>query len=117
VGRGLSHYTWMWLRAFIFTQVVEIPIYLEVLPGKRWKAGLIAFGASAITHPFVWFVFPRLIPGYWASVTVSEIFAVVVEAAYLTVWLKPGRATAASLVANGASFGLGLLSRHLFGAP
>ena len=102
----------------MFTQLVEVPIYLQVLPGNRWKAGLVAFGASALTHPVVWFVFPRLLPHHYLGMaTIAELFAVGVEALYLCVWLKPWKALAASLVANGASLGLGLLSRHLFGLP
>lgn len=114
----MTPHVYAWLRSFVFTQVVEVPIYMQVLPGNRWRAGLIAFGASALTHPVVWFVFPVLLHQSWTRVTTfAELFAVGVEALYLCVWLKPWKATAASLVANGASLGLALLSRHLFGVP
>lgn len=78
---------------------------------------LIAFGASTITHPIVWFVFPRLITGsYWTMVAAAETFAVVVEALYARAFgLR--YALAVSLLANAASALLGLGSRYLFGWP
>jgi hypothetical protein len=98
-----------WLAAFAFTQLVEVPIYA---PAFRTKRVLKAFGASAITHPVVWWVIPRLWPdawgGYWGTVVVAETFAVVVEAAYLVVLgVRPRWAVPWSLAANGASCGLG----------
>ena len=52
----------------------------------RWKRAVIGFGASAVTHPVVWFVFPRLArrwgQGYALMVVEAETFAVVVEAAH-----------------------------------
>ena len=114
----MTPYVHSWLRAFVFTQIVEVPIYMQVLPGSRWKAATIGFGASAITHPFVWFVFPRLLPHRFVLMaTAAELFAFVVEALYLCIWLKPWKALAASFVANSASLGLGLLSRRLFDVP
>src|SRR5262249_14116566 len=69
-----------WLSAFLFTQLVEVPIYTFALRGRP----LVAFGASLITHPFVWLMVPRLPPGHYvASVLVAEVFAIVVEAYYL----------------------------------
>lgn len=107
-------YAWSWLCAFAFTQLVEIPIYSV---GLRVSVAA-AFGASAITHPVLWFVlFPRLpLPYIWLIIA-GETFAVVVEALYFAVIFHRRRAIAWSLVANGASFGLGMLSRWLFGMP
>ena len=102
-----------WLVAFAFTQIVEVPIYRRALGGRT----LVAFGASAITHPIVWFVFPRLpIDGYVTVVVLAELFAWLVEAAWLGAFgLR--RALAWSAAANGASLMLGLASRALFGVP
>lgn len=95
------------LYAFGFTQLVEAPIYARAIerpPRVAW-----ALGASALTHPVVWFVFPALWPGgYWSMVLVAEAFAVGVESLYLRA-LGVRRALAWSLLANGASFLLGLL--------
>jgi hypothetical protein len=112
-----------WLVAFAFTQVVEVPLWILAL--RRWGAprrhvatlAAIAFGASALTHPIVWFVFPRIVPfGYVVMVAAAETFAVVVEAIYMRAFgLR--RALLASLVANGASAGLGFACRAAFGWP
>jgi hypothetical protein len=103
-----------WLWAFLFTQMVEVPIYVV---GPR--VGLLAaFGASAITHPLLWFViFPYLHLPYLWLVVVGESFAWSVEAAYLALACRRRRAWLWSAIANGASLGAGMLSRHLFGMP
>lgn len=152
-----------WLWAFLFTQAVEVPIYIAALRrAARRGAGapaagriaVAAAGASAITHPILWFL---LIPAwlswpaptgwleaalgrccgsspqsdarldaaaYWLMTLVAETFAVAVEAAYLALlgpWLRAAlplrRALLLSLLANGASVALGLLSRALLQFP
>jgi hypothetical protein len=103
-----------WLIAFLFTQMVEVPIYSVGL-----RVGVLpAFGASAITHPLLWFaLFPHLpLPYFWLVVT-GEAFAFLVEAAYFAFVFRRRRALLWSAVANGASFGTGMLSRWLFGVP
>jgi hypothetical protein len=98
-----------WLAAFTLTQLIEVPIYARALRGRRmrWVA---AFGASALTHPVVWWVFPRLWPaGYWSMVLAAEAFAVLVEALYLRLFTGLPRALAWSLAANGASCGAGFV--------
>lgn len=116
-----------WLLAFAFTQLIEAPIYiralLERLPDQapvfeRWPLALaVAFGASALTHPIVWFVMPKLIPGSWLTmVLVAELFAITVEAAWLRAFgLRRSLAWAA--FANAASLTVGFLLRQAFGWP
>ncbi len=124
----MAPYIKAWLGAFFFTQIVEVPIWAYALreqrrlgPGRApwplWICVALGFGASAITHPFVWFAFPRYAPGsYWVMVVQAEAFAVLVEAAYTRAFgLRWSLGW--SLVANGASAGLGLLSRSIFGWP
>ncbi len=116
-------YEQLWLRAFLLTQAVEIPIYTLILsrfPARPlWQSGgsdplslpmriLCAFLASAITHPWVWYFFPRYIDDYWPMVAVAETFAVVVEALWLQ-FCGLRRALLWSLVANGTSATLGFL--------
>jgi hypothetical protein len=103
-----------WLWAFIFTQMVEVPIYSV---GLRVRI-LPALGASAITHPILWFVlFPHLHLPYLWLIVIGESFALLVEAAYFAWIFRRPRALLWSAVANGASFGVGMLSRWLFGVP
>ncbi|HEY5961136.1 MAG TPA: hypothetical protein VIV60_31480 [Polyangiaceae bacterium] len=101
--------------AFLFTQAIEVPIYSLLLDCSL----LAAFGASALTHPVVWFVIvhPRWHCSYLACSIVAELFAWLVEAAYFGLVLRYRRALWASLVANIASVTIGLVSRAWFGAP
>lgn len=99
-----------WAWAFLFTQVVEIPIYAIAL-----RVSLpAAFGASALTHPIVWFAFFNPIfdeQPYWPRVVAAELFAWLAEAAYFRFGFKKDRALLWALVANGASVLLGFASR------
>lgn len=108
--------TWgTWLVAFVFTQAIEVPLYLRVTDG-RWST---SFLASTLTHPIVWFIFPVIVPfswGYWGMVAAAEAFAVAGE----TVWLRLNGVTASlkwALVVNAASAVAGLLLRALFDVP
>jgi hypothetical protein len=107
-----------WLRAFAFTQLVEVPIYMRFARATPAQA----FGASAITHPLLWFVIFPLSPlGYTATSIAGELWVWLVEAAYLRwiVRIEPRlhRALLWSLLANAASEGLGELCRWAFGYP
>jgi len=109
-----------WLSGFAFTELVETPIYAvrTFSPQNRslQKRIAIAFGASLVTHPFVWFLFPHLFSDEWAMLFAAETFAVVVEA----VWLRAfgvRHALLLSLAANATSVFLGLSSRQMFGWP
>ena len=131
-------YEQLWFLAFVLTQTVETPLYTWALGrlGRwpRWLAGGrgraagplplaarvgLGFLASLLTHPVVWFVWPRLIAPdlhYSQFVIAAECFAVLTEAALLGLcglrWALP-----VSLATNMASVGVGLLSRALFGLP
>ncbi len=120
-----------WLVAFVFTQAVEMPIYRR-WAGATWAQG---FGATALTHPFVWFVIPGLVDRaylawlapvpslrlddfgrYALMVAVAETFAVVAESLYLAYLARP-RPLLWAFAANCASASLGLICRKLFGVP
>lgn len=104
-----------WFIAFLFTQLVEVPIYVRTLNCSI----PVAFGASAITHPLVWFGFfnPWIEADYASRVIAAELFAWLVEAAYFAFLFHKRHALRWALVANGASVSAGLLSRALFGIP
>ncbi|MFO0760935.1 MAG: hypothetical protein U0359_30945 [Byssovorax sp.] len=120
-----------WALAFTFTQAVEIPIYRRMLRVSIPKA----FGASALTHPVVWFLMPSLADWLFAKMAsrgmaivhqevfrtaafalLAEGFAVLAEALYFRA-LKAPRPLLASLAANGASALLGYLCWRLTGFP
>ncbi len=102
---GTPEYLAAWLRAFVFTQVVEILVYRLV--GKIRIAP--SFTASAMTHPAVWFIFPTLGIycgwSFYTMVGVSELFAWLAEALFFwsVVSVTPVRALLISLAANSAS--------------
>ena len=106
----------VWYQAFLLTQIVEAPIYSLALR-KKWLFPLVllaALGASTITHPVVWFGFPRLGISYWWMVVLAELFAVLCEAIYLRL-LGVRDALLWSLLANAASAGAGFAIRAIWG--
>jgi hypothetical protein len=110
----------MWLRAFLLTQLVEMPIYAWALgrpamPRRAlWLRALAAFGASAITHPLVWMSTGHLASalGFWPAVAIIELGVVGVEAVYFRLW-RLRRALFWAFAANAASFGIGLIVGEL----
>jgi len=78
---------------------------------------VLAFLASALTHPVVFFAFPYLeVDAYWVMVAYAEAFAVSVEAVFLTLLSVPYSIIWA-LVANGLSLAVGLVLRHWLSWP
>ncbi len=105
-----------WWRAFLLTALIEVPLVLALtraspVPARRRLA--LALFAQLTTHPLVWFVFPEL-PGLARAQTLalSELWAWLGEALFYATALaplRPARAVGVAGLANGASFGLGLL--------
>ncbi len=102
-----------WARAFVLTQAVEAPIYRRYVPTRLW-VGLVP---SAITHPFVWFLFPRMQEHgatYLQMALAAELFAWLAEALLLWRALRTSwrRALLVSLLANSSSVAVGLFLRQ-----
>lgn len=104
-----------WLTAFAFTQLVEVPIYARALPCTP----LVAFGASTITHPIVWFGFFSMgwHASYLTKLVLAETFAWLAEAVYFAFAYGARRALFWSFVANATSLSVGFTCRALFGVP
>jgi hypothetical protein len=103
-----------WTGAFLLTQMIEVPVYLlasRALPKPR--RAFYAFGASAITHPIIWFCLPWSSGPYVPLLIIAETFAVVVEALWSR-WWNVRRAWSFSLLANASSACLGFAIRHGF---
>lgn len=105
-----------WLRAFLLTALIEVPVVLALTRDSavtlRRRAMLAVF-AQLTTHPLVWYVFPN-VPGLdgGQALVLSEIWAWLGEAAFYAVALaplRPLRAVGVAGLANGLSLGLGLL--------
>jgi hypothetical protein len=105
----------VWLRAFAWTLLLEVPLVLWLTRDSTMRVtrrGAIAIFANLATHPAVWFVFPKLCLDGGTLLVVQESWAVIVEwLVYFTVIpsLTLGRALGVSALANGVSFAIGLL--------
>ncbi len=117
-----AEYVGMWARAFILTQVIEVPIYTAVAwkRAPTWRLALSAFCCTAITHPLLWFVWPFVVRDYTAYVISGELLIAAAETLIffaLIPKLTLPRAVAAAFLANAASYGIGHFLRvvGLFG--
>jgi hypothetical protein len=111
-----------WLVAFALTQAIEAPIYVRGARA-RWAEAL---SASALTHPFVWFVIPWLVdlvliprgvaPGerWFVMFAVAETFAILAEGSYMK-WIGRPRPLLWSSIANATSVTVGLVIYELMG--
>lgn len=102
-----------WLFAFTLTQAVEVPIWMRAhaKPLRTAKA----FGASAITHPLLWWIFMPMWQGsYWSSVAFGEALVIAIEAAYARA-LGVKHPLAWSFVANLASTAVGFAVYYALG--
>lgn len=114
-----TDYVLAWSKALAFTWLVEVGLGYLLLsePRALRRLGLL-FLASAVTHPFVWFVFPFVGLKFIPAMILAELFAVGVETGiYFFGVERLGllRAFAISLILNGASLGFGLVVRHFWG--
>ena len=111
-----------WAAAFAFTLIVEIPIFALIarlpggLPAGRrlplWRLALAGAAGTCLTHPLLWFVWPRVVHDYAAYIASGELLIAIAESATFFALARPialRRAIAASFVANAASYGIGAL--------
>ena len=104
------------------TLALELPVYAWWLrePFGGWRTPLvIALAMNAVTHPLLWFVFPKWQP-FWLWLLVAEACVMLVETAILALALacvrsaRPFRtAFAAAVAANALSTGFGLVANAL----
>jgi hypothetical protein len=111
--------TLLWLRAFVLTVAVEgavaVPMLREVEP-RLWRRAAVVLFANLASHPAVWFVFPALGAPYTVTTWLSEAWAFAVEAAIFVLVFPDAartRLVGVSLIANGTSWGAGLLMRTM----
>lgn len=103
-------WVWAWLAAFVVTQVVETPLYTLALSQRDARACswldsfgarlAVAFMASCLTHPVVWFVIPLFVDyrtDYMLYFGTAEGFAVIAETAWLYLFLRPTAVLAPTL--------------------
>jgi hypothetical protein len=99
----------VWLRAFVLTCLIEVPIAAWVLRGRMAVRVALALLAQALTHPALWYLAPRFEP-YWAWLVVCETAIFLLEAAVYATLVGLRRGLWVSFVANLTStlIGLGL---------
>ena len=109
-----------WLRAFALTVAIEAAVAAPLLAraephvARRLAAVLLV---NLATHPLVWFLFPGVAARHTVRLGLSELWALTAETGgYLIVWPRFGarRAFVTSLLANAASFIIGLWYGSLF---
>lgn len=106
-----------WLVAFLLTVAVEVPIVALLLRGRDpggWRLVILVVFANLATHPAVWFIFPQLLlVGTLPFTVAAELWAVAAEALFYAAAFRgvsPHRAIGTAVVANAASFVIGLVA-------
>jgi hypothetical protein len=106
-----------WARAYLATLAIEVPIVAGWLRDRAppVEVAAVALLASTLTHPALWYAWPRFEPG-WAWLGGGEALVWTAEALVYWIWLRragvPGagrRALAVACLANGSSMAAGLL--------
>jgi len=111
----------MWVRSFVFTLAAEVPVYVLLVWKKvpLWRAVVAGMAGTCLTHPLLWFVWPKVVSDYTVYIVTGEILVAVIETLVFWIIARPvffSRAVAASFIANAVSYGLGMLLRAL-GVP
>lgn len=101
-----------WARSFLFTLAVEVPVYAVVTRGvvPRGRAMLAGAAGTCLTHPLLWFVWPRVIADHDLGLASGEALVALVETCTFLALARPVPfrwAVAAAFLANAASWGLG----------
>ena len=105
----------------MLTELLEVPVVVAVtrgLPLPAWRRAAIAGFASLATHPIVWWVIPELGLGEPLRLGACEAWAFGAELVFYRLVLDGltwRRAALASGLANGLSFGVGLVLWSLLG--
>lgn len=108
------------LDALLLSLAVEVPLViggLIVLTDRdetpRWRIIAIALAATLLTHPLAWAASRTPMPGLslWERAALIELSVVFAEGLLFALAIRVGASAAMliSLLANAASFGVGLL--------
>lgn len=103
-------YLALWRGVFVLALALELPwIALSSPRELRVRATMTCVLGNALTHPALWFLWPRVMP-YGVAVVFGEAFAIAVEGALLA-WLgRLGkRGVWLALIANLYSWAVGEL--------
>jgi hypothetical protein len=100
-----------WFNAFLVTLLIETPIVARMLRGRTEPrtAVELALLATSLTHPFLWFAWRPVVDDYTTYVVSGEALVFLAETCVYRKVTSWRYAALVSLVANGASWGLGWL--------
>ena len=110
-----------WLKAFLLTLAIEIPLFTVI--GRKLIArttvkisiprlALAGGVGTCLTHPLLWFVWPRLISNYLVYIITGELLVAVIESFTFYAVARPielKHAFITSFAANASSYGIGLI--------
>jgi hypothetical protein len=109
-------YETYFLLALAITCAIEVPILIALIRVvfRNENLGIIriigvGILCTSLSLPYLWFVLPPYVDAAYYPLT-GEVFVVTIEALVLNrlLGLAPERAAACSLIANAASYGVGL---------
>ncbi len=110
-----------YLPALLLTWAIELPLLLLILRGRApWRRVLLA-GAlgTAITHPQLWYLWPRFFDSYTAYIVCGELAVVAIEAVVMAVacrrHISALHALGAVALANAGSYAIGAMLRGVLG--
>ncbi len=91
---------------------IEIPVVAGVFQGQRLRMALVCGVATTATHLAMHFILPPMVVSVDQFMLLGELGALAVEVLVYFLASRPrdiGRALVASALANGLSYGVGLL--------
>lgn len=110
-------YETQFLISLCLSWLIEIPVLLIVVMAF-WRTGRPSWGkiigagviATALTLPYLWFVFPPYLDMRYYLLS-GELIVIATEAVvyWVVLGMQPRLAIAVSVIANAASFAVGLL--------
>ncbi len=101
-----------WLPSFVLTLAIELPLAAALMRRDHpWKPALAAGLGTAMTHPLLWFVWPRVVSDYWLYIVTGEAGVVLLETVVYRTLIGIGwrRAFGVAALVNAASYLLGTL--------
>ena len=103
-------YVGLWRWVFLLALALELPLVFLAAPREhRVRATFASLLGNALTHPALWFLWPRVLP-YGLAIVVGEVFAIAVEGAAMATVGKLGRrGFVLALMVNGYSWAVGEL--------
>lgn len=77
-----------WAWAFAWTVLLEVPLVVA-FTWSLWgpRSVLVGLGLQLLTHPALWYLFPRFSP-YWLWLIVAEVTVAAAEAGVLAAGLR-----------------------------